>query len=343
MRRWWLKALIFLLLMMIVLVSSWGFWAETHPEQERDLRNSAQDQLLEWFPDSMTLPADQIGFQKRTGDVDATVPDVILIHGLDEPGGIWDETLNAMADEGIVAWEFLYPNDQAINYSADLLAKHWLTLDSSEAVILVGHSMGGLVIRDFVTRWRHPVEETNLIQGPSVLGVIQIGTPNQGSGWARLRAWLEVREWISHIPEGEISPFVSLRQGTGAAKIDLRPDSEFLKGLNARKWPQQVKLSIIGGILSEPSTAMLEGLDQLAEELEITDLRQRVEGWWAETGEDIGDGVVPVTSLRFDGAPEPILLPASHRGLLMSYPLTLGSPPAIPPLLTIIKTWLDFQ
>ena len=64
-------------------------------------------------------------------------------------------------------------------------------------MVLIGHSMGGLVARDFVSRWRHPigpVQGAPGIGGPSVAGVILVGTPNAGSEWARLRVWLEVRD-----------------------------------------------------------------------------------------------------------------------------------------------------
>ena len=324
----------------ILVFAGWVYWTERHPERERELRIAAQDQLVEWFPEQLAPSPEWFGFQV-SGDAAGSTPDVVLIHGLDEPGGIWDESLQALADAGLEAWEFRYPNDQAIDRSTDLLAEQWPTLDADHPVILVGHSMGGLVIRDFVTRWLYPVDDSAGLDGPEVLGVIMIGTPNHGSEWARLRAWLQVREWIAHIPEGQISPFAGLRQGTGAAKIDLRPDSQFLTELNERTWPDRVRLAIIGGQLSEPTPDMLRGLDRLSEELGVADLRARVEAWWAETGEGLGDGVVPVSSLHFDGAPEPLLLPASHRGLLVELPLSEGPPPAIEPMLEAIQSWRD--
>lgn len=339
MPRYWLKAVLLLVFLALVLTAAWISWTETHPELERELRIAAQDQLEEWFPEAMTLPPELFGFQPPPREGQPSAPDVILIHGLDEPGGIWDKTIKTLAESGLEAWEFRYPNDQAIDHSVDQLAAHWPKLGDAESVILVGHSMGGLVIRDFVTRWRHPADSSPRTDGPEVLGVIMIATPNQGSAWARLRAWLEVREWIAQIPEGQLSPFAGLRHGTGAAKIDLRPDSRFLSELNARPWPESVQIKIIGGQLAEPTPAMLEGLERLAEDMEVADLRERVEAWWAETGDDLGDGAVPVASLRFEGAPEPLLLQASHRGLLVELPLSDGPPPAIAPMLETIKAW----
>lgn len=332
----WLKVLLLSGLFVLVLLGTWIAFAEKDPELEREIRTATQEQLEEWFPEAMALPPELIGFQP--GDSDADAPQVVLIHGLDEPGGIWDESLAAFKEAGIEAWEFRYPNDQAIDRSADLLAQYWSELESDQPIILIGHSMGGLVIRDFVTRWRYPADGDS-IDGPHILGVIQVAPPNQGSAWARFRAWLEVREWLSHIPEGQLSPFIGFRQGTGAAKIDLRPGSQFLTDLNARDWPDQVKIQIIGGKLSEPTYSMLENIDQIARDLDISNVRERMETWWEEMGDDLGDGVVPLSSLPFKGAPEPMLFPASHRGLLITLPLIDSPAPAIAPMVEIVKSW----
>lgn len=333
----WLKLSLLAVLILALLFAAWVVWTEAEPEAERELRIAAQQQLEDWFPEAMA-PPELFGFQVPPEST-RSEPDVVLVHGLDEPGGIWDATLVALAAAGLEAWEFRYPNDQAIDHSADLLAERWAELGDAGPIILIGHSMGGLVIRDFLTRWRYPVDQAAPVDGPEVLGVIMVGTPNQGSGWARLRAWLELREWAAQIPDGQLSPFAGLRQGTGAAKIDLRPDSRFLSELNARAWPESVKLRLIGGQLGEATPDMLQGLDWLSEELGVGDLRARVEAWWADTGEGLGDGVVPVQSLRFDGAPEPELFPASHRGLLVELPLADGPPPAIAPMLATIEAW----
>ena len=331
-----LKIVLMISAFILVVLIAWIAFAEKDPELEREIRTATQEQLEEWFPEAMALPSHLVGFQR--GDSNAKAPQVILIHGLDEPGGIWDESLAAFKEAGIEAWEFRYPNDQAIDRSTDLLAQYWPELESDTPVILIGHSMGGLIIRDFITRWRYPIEDDQ-VSGPDVMGVIQIGPPNQGSAWARFRAWLEVREWLANIPEGQLSPFIGFRQGTGAAKIDLRPDSQFLNQLNAREWPAQVKLKIIGGKLSEPTESMLANIDQMAQEFNIVDIRERMESWWAEMGDDLGDGVVPLSSLHFDGAPEPLLFPASHRGLLITSPLNGEPPPAISPMVETVQDW----
>ncbi|EHQ51182.1 Lecithin:cholesterol acyltransferase [Ectothiorhodospira sp. PHS-1] len=339
MRRLTLFILLLLLMVVFTPFTGWVFWTERNPDLEREFRITVQERLETWFPEAMSLPPELIGFIPRGNGGAANAPDVVLIHGLDEPGGIWDDLVPELEAACLTVWEFRYPNDQAIDHSADLLADYWETLDDGRAVILIGHSMGGLIIRDFVTRRRHPATADAEMQGPPVGGAILVGTPNQGSDWARLRVWLEVREWLADIPEGRFSLWAGLRDGTGAAKIDLRPDSEFLRDLNRRPWPPEVPARVIGGQLTEPTPAMRASLDALSEELGIEDLPVRVEDWWSSTGESLGDGAVPVVSLPFEGAPAPVIVPASHRGLLVRMPFTDQEPPAIPLIVEQLREW----
>lgn len=334
--RLWLVPLAVLL----AAAAIWDLWSARHPERERDLRVVVQERLSRWFPEAMSLPAELEGFVPRSETFEyGEPPSVIMLHGLDEPGGVFDELAAALDGSGINGWEFRYPNDQAIDHSADLLAEHWLELPAGSPVVLIGHSMGGLVIRDFVSRWRYPEDEGISVGGAEVGGVILVATPNQGSEWARLRSWLELREFAADISAGRFSLFAGLRDGTGAAKIDLRPDSRFLAQLNARPWPDQVPIVIIGGQLSEPTAAMTRSLQALASEFGDESLARVLRRWWVETIQQLGDGVVPEESLTLADAPEPLILPASHRGLLVTLPGGESPPPAIAPILDQLVAW----
>lgn len=337
-RQWgWLVVLGGMLSILVAAVVWWS-WTERHPERERELRIQVRDFLEEHFPEQMALPDELQGWVPRSEVFPADRPaEVILLHGLDEPGGIWDELVPPLDEAGFNAWEFRYPNDQAIDRSADLLAEHWADLDPNHPVVLIGHSMGGLVIRDFVTRHLQPAETEPTVTEPPVRAVIQVATPNQGSEWARLRAWLELREWVADIQAERFSLFAGLRDGTGAAKIDLRPDSRFLADLNARDWPEDIPIRIIGGQLSEPTPGMIAGVEALAGELDTPELAEDIERWWSQLGEDLGDGAVSVESLHLPEAPPPVVVPASHRGLLITLPMSEGEPPAI----DIIVAWLE--
>lgn len=339
-RRWlWLLAPVGALLLGVVV---WTWWTERHPEEERELRVLVHEQLLEWFPEEMALPPDEFGFIPRASESLAQGrPDVLLLHGLDEPGGIWDELVPVLDEAGYVVWEFRYPNDQAIERSTDLLAEYWPRLDADHPVILVGHSMGGLVIRDFVTRWRYPEEAGPRVEGPPVAGAILVATPNHGSEWVRLRVWLELRELLATAAQQRFTLFVGLREGTGAAKIDLRPASTYLAELNDRRWPSDIPIRLIAGVLAEPTAEMRQGIEAIAEEFGRGELVEALEAWWTELGEGLGDGAVPVSSVMLADAPPPVLVNASHRGLLVTMPLTDGLPPAIPVILQTLNEWSE--
>jgi pimeloyl-ACP methyl ester carboxylesterase len=262
------------LALIVALSLLWTLWAELHPSEERALRSLVHDQLDDWFPELMAPVGDGFGLRPlAAGDwptaeaapkpppksapesVAVVRPRVLLIHGLDEPGIIWDDLAPAAAAAGFEVWELRYPNDQGIDRSADLLAEQWGALPDDRPVILIGHSMGGLVARDFITRWRHPVGESPPLEGALVAGLIMVGTPNQGSPWARLRIWLELREHFEDAQRRRFSLFAGLRDGLGEAKIDLRPGSAFLEALNARPWPASVPRAIIGAqLLESPSS-----------------------------------------------------------------------------------------
>ena len=335
-RRRWLLAVGLLLVAALALL--WIGWSESHPREERRLRVLVQDRLSDWFPQDMAPEPGWHGLHARVLPAAATVPRVLLVHGLDEPGSIWDDLIPALGGAGFEVWEFRYPNDQGIDRSADYLAEHWTDLPGDRPVVLIGHSMGGLVARDFVSRLRHPVVGAPLSFGPAVSGVILVGTPNQGSEWARLRVWLELRDQFPTGQGRRFSLFAALRDGTGAAKVDLRPGSDFLRTLNARPWPGTVPLLAIEGRLLAPPD-LSAGLDAAAAEAGSDDLRRRLRDWWSSMGDGVGDGVVTLDSARLPDGAEPVILDASHRGLLVRLLPGDPEPPAIAPILTALGQW----
>lgn len=286
---------------------AWTGWSESNPAAERELRVAAHEWLETRFSDVMDQADGWHGLHLRSaGGADAPV--VVLIHGLDEPGTIWNDMISALVDRGHQVWELRYPNDQGIDRSAGFLASHWPALDPGRPVFLVGHSMGGLVIREFVSLWRHPVDAVARVDGAPVAGAILGGTPNKGSEWARMRALLEFRDQFPAIAEKRHPAFAGLRDGTGVAKIDLRPGSDFLKALNARPWPSTVPVILIAGLLNEAS-------------------------------EIIGDGVVALDSVALPDYPPPVIVRTSHRGMFVRVFYGDGVPPAIPHVVDALDHW----
>lgn len=284
----------------------WLLWSEFRPDQERTVRVLAQDQLQQAFPEAMRPTPGYYGVFPATTSGTARTVGVLLVHGLDEPGTIWDDLKPALSKAGFASWEFRYPNDQGIDRSADLLATAWSELPEELPLVLIGHSMGGLVIRDFVTRRRPAPADPAALAGPQVHSVILVGTPNQGSDWARMRFWLEPRDQLTALREQRFSMLSGLQDGTGAAKVDLRPGSRFLADLKTRPWPEAVPIRIIGGLLTPAAPAL-------------------------------GDGVVSVESLALADAVPPTLIAGSHRGILKRRSESSDEPAAIPLILKRLK------
>jgi len=335
----WRTGLAIAALATVTAIALWTWWAEDHPREERRLRTLVHDRLSAWFPEQMTPDDGWHGIHRRTAYREVRGISILLVHGLDEPGSIWDDLVPALEAAGFAVWELRYPNDQGIDRSADYLAAHWSELPTDNPVALIGHSMGGLVIRDFVSRLKHPAGRPPRATGPRVAGVILVGSPNQGSEWARLRVWLELRDQFATRQGRRFSLFAALRDGTGEAKVDLRPGSDFLRELNARPWPKGVPVLSIAGRLLAPPPRLSAGLDAASVETGSGDLRRRLSAWWSSLGTHLGDGVVPLGSTRIPDGPPPLVLDASHRGLIARLLPGDPEPPAIAPILKILNDW----
>jgi pimeloyl-ACP methyl ester carboxylesterase len=334
----WRRRLLIGLGAVLVAVVGWTWWAETHPEDEREVRLAWRAALETWFPEAMAPSPREHGWFVRR-EVERPGALLVLVHGLDEPGNIWNDLVDAFADEPWEILELRYPNDQAIDRSGAFLAERWPELGVGDQipVILIGHSMGGLVIREFVSGWRHPVGVAPRVGGAPVAAAFLVATPNHGSEWARLRCWLELREQFSSEREREFGLFASLRDGVGTAKIDLRPGSHFLTTLNARPWPASVNLRLVAGELLEREV-FTEGFQYLRSRLSDPDPRRAaaVEAWWERKQDTFGDGVVTVESVELAEADELRVLAGSHRGLLLRGVPGTGEPPA----LEVLRGWI---
>jgi len=116
---------------------------------------------------------------------------VILVHGLHGKDGYWHEIPQQLRDLGHDVWEFYYPGDQNIRFSAGLLADAISIVQDKypgRQVNLVGHSMGGLVTRAYLEGLgllsadeREPIPAGDMIpyQG-KVRKWVSLGTPHHG-------------------------------------------------------------------------------------------------------------------------------------------------------------------
>jgi pimeloyl-ACP methyl ester carboxylesterase len=313
--------------------------------QSRHIRGEFRDQVEEWFPKAAEAAAARYGIFACTSDdyyvtpADAELGSrvIVLVHGIDDTGRIWNNVIPELLDHGHDVCRFEYPNDQPIADSADSLAKHLAILKECgvRRVSLVAHSMGGLVSREILTR-------PGLLNGsgdghmnyPEVEHLIMVGTPNHGAPIARFRGFAEVRDQMVRVFSGDGLLFGGVFDGAGEAKLDLLPESDFLAELNGRPHPQDVDMLVIAGRASpfgsEDVTSFMKHLRAAVPGncKGCTQFETSMHG--LVTG--IGDGMVPLASARLEGV-DLVVLPANHMTLIRKALPKAPQPPAIPIIL----------
>ncbi|MBX3359176.1 MAG: hypothetical protein KF745_12205 [Phycisphaeraceae bacterium] len=274
---------------------------------------------------------------------------VLLVHGLDEPGFIWDELSPALAKAGYGFASIVYPNDQAIPRSTDLLlaALRDLKARGVERVDLVCHSMGGLVARDALTRaGGYAGRAGSHADLPDVPRLILVATPNAGSEVARLQPVGDLREqfvrWIGTEGHDPALLMGFLKDGGGDAGADLLPGSPFLADLNARPAPDGVSITCIVAIAGEDLR------DSIRQTMETPRLRAAIgESGMRTLNETIeklsqmlGDGCVTAASAQLPGVEDVVTVRANHQSVLRQFDLIkaagLADPDATAPAVPVI-------
>ncbi|MBL0927250.1 MAG: alpha/beta fold hydrolase [Phycisphaerales bacterium] len=256
---------------------------------------------------------------------------VVLIHGLAEPGDIWDDLAPALRAAGHRVVRFNYRNSQPATRSADDLAAALANLRARHGVRtvdLVGHSLGGLIARDLLTR---PAHYAGRAAGhgslPDVARLVTIGTPNQGAPLAELAALGRVRQhfsrWLASDGQDPAMLLGFIADGDGQAGRDLIPGSPYLTDLNSRPMPSGVRITVLIGRLADGAAAELAPLldipwiaDRLGPERARL-LRDQL----GRASEAVGDGIVPDSSAQLPGAAgaenvRTVTVDANHRTLV---------------------------
>ncbi len=259
---------------------------------------------------------------------------LVFVHGLLSDPMAWADLVNELrADPGLdrryQIWAYRYPTGDAVLASAAYLREFLiLARDAADPLhkdpaydqmVIVGHSMGGLVAKmqvadSYDLLWQRfatqPIEsvqappemlehlERAFFFGPSrtVTRVVFIGTPHRGSAWSR-RLVGRLSSSLVRFDTGrnqQFSDFMDanrdivrpqFRSGLPTSLDLLEPDSPFLDALLEMPVSCRVRLhSIIGdargGVIHEPS-----------------------------------DGVVPVSSARLQGVESELFVNAEHTML----------------------------
>jgi triacylglycerol esterase/lipase EstA (alpha/beta hydrolase family) len=250
---------------------------------------------------------------------------VVLVHGLDEPGGIWDQLAPALSGDGHTVARFDYANDQAIVRSADAFESALQRLRDAgvQEIDLVCHSMGGLVAREALSR------DAFAGLNVSVGTMVTLGTPHKGSPWARLRSIAEAREQVQRWAESDdLDPKRLLgffNDGDGQAGVDLMPGSTFFRQLEKRSFPSSIRVVCVVGRSDTPNTlfgtlSSASARDLLRETIGPAQAQQ-ILSQIDRAGSEFGDGVVPVSSAVMDGVIDVVIVNANHRGMVRTIEL----------------------
>jgi pimeloyl-ACP methyl ester carboxylesterase len=242
-------------------------------------------------------------------------PVVVLIHGYSAGEDHLAEFTRVLTTAGYRCGQFLYRNDAAIEESAaaldDALRTHQQQ-HPADRLVLLTHSMGGLVARSVIESSAPPRVER----------LIMVAPPNHGSDLAELPLAGDI--WEQVIRAGEWNPVVWLKDGTAdglnEARQDLKSDSKFLRQLNGRPRNPDVKYTIVLGDAAPLSADTVErtqqGLDMLKTRSRVARLvSPRVERMLQASDELVrgtGDGLVSVESGRLDGVDDVVVLPVTH-------------------------------
>lgn len=335
--------------LLFLLGIGWLIFADQHKETEKAIRSQVRNTVIESFPKQAEKYAKTVGLfhfptgLKLSGPQEVDAPVIVLVHGLDDPGKVWQNLAPTLDDHGYEVWQMYYPNDQPVVESAALFHRELIQLRKSgiEEISIVAHSMGGLVSREFLTSPTSDYAgELTKQTVPRIDQLIMVGTPNHGSQVARLRVFSEVRDQFVRLTNGEVNGLGIILDGAGEAKIDLLPGSAFLTNLNSRQAPQGVNMSVIAGISSPwQEQKITDSLDQLRKRFPADydsdiDLLGK---YLVSMTHGLGDGLVTVASTKI---PEVKHFTVNGTHLSMIRNLTASSqriPPAIPIILNLLK------
>jgi pimeloyl-ACP methyl ester carboxylesterase len=337
----------------LLLIGLWQLFTSFYGEEERELRRQFRETVKEKFPERTAEFFRTFGlfyFESERGvpgSVTQARKSVVLVHGLDDPGRVWQNLAPELVKADVDVWLLHYPNDQPIAESARFFFEELKELRqiSIQRISIVAHSMGGLVVREMLTSpdiaYDRYVENS---QVPEVAMLIMVATPNHGSQLARFRVFAEMRDHMSRLTEGQASWLGAILDGTGEAKIDLLPESRFLNELNARPQPKGVDLLIIAGITSPWSTSEINHwLDNLHQKVPH-DRQKQVDtlgNFMISMTNGLGDGLVKVESTHLEGVPHRTVK-GNHLSIIRNININSRRiPPAVPIIINRLtkKEW----
>jgi pimeloyl-ACP methyl ester carboxylesterase len=333
----------------VLLLIAFQVVSHHYAEEEKVLRNRLRETIIEKFPEqaeqySRTIGLFAVADIGNKGDRGGkSKHSTVLIHGLDDPGKVWQTLAPALVEEGHDIWLMNYPNDQPIAESTQLFLEELEKLRALgiTKINIVAHSMGGLVTRELLTSPEiHYGSLTEQKKVPKVEQFIMVGTPNHGSQMVRFRLFGEVRDHMDRLLKGQSNLLGFILDGAGEAKIDLLPGSLFLTELNSRPAPEIDEIFIIAGVTTPWSEEDINRWrDSIAQKLG-TDKQNEINNISSSLlsmSHGLGDGLVTVESTRLPGIPH-VTVNGTHLTMIRNISAeSERTPPAVPIIVERLK------
>ena len=250
---------------------------------------------------------------------------VIFVHGLQETGASWAPMIDSLRDDPWIRkryqfWFYSYPSGYPYPYSAALFRHDLNEIERAfpdhKRVVLIGHSMGGMICRLMITDsgdkiWRSffatppnktplPNETRKIAEDvfifrhrPEVQRTIFISTPHRGSDLAK--------SWIGRIGAGLVKTPQSFDPVYASAKPLLIPDPA---GRPLKRMPNSVDTL-------EPNDRFVRAVNKLPITPGIPYHSIMGDRGRGDTPNS-SDGVVPYWSSHLDGAKSELIVPSDH-------------------------------
>ncbi len=212
---------------------------------------------------------------------------------------------------GVQTLVFDYPNDGPIAWAGDRLSDDLKALSQQNPglhLVVVGHSMGGLVSRYCL--------ETPGKRPACVSHLFTLGTPHSGSQLAGMQPLVELyRESLKK----NLVNWGTVQDGLGEAADDLRPGSEFLTALNARpRPPEGVTYHCAAGAKSPVPRPVLCAAQAAAARMTLGKPRDELVALLTlpELDSDSGDGAVAIEAALLPGVEDRRTFELTHLQLV---------------------------
>ncbi len=240
-------------------------------------------------------------------------PVVICLHGMKSDSEKFDAFRAFLRRSGYATAAGRYDDHQSIRKSSRQLAQVAAGVFGEARppkLVLVGHSMGGLVAREWT--------ENPALDNKQIVGLITAGTPHTGSNWASMPPLLDL------FAEGKLAASdvvdVLLHQPSAPGMRELAPDSEFLNELNSRPRRPDVRYTTIVGTRSPVSEAQISRLRTTLQRIRdksptLRLLSPRIKPLlqsFDELARGKGDGVVAAERATIDGIDDVVPVDVSH-------------------------------